>query len=229
MNEAKMFGLGVPPQETPKVITEQRKQEVNRSVLNNQLKYNLGADMASYFEAQGFVAKESGYSKPDDATVIAEPNYGDNALSYRVVYENIAGSKINTESNLVDNIAYVDATGQTIKQIIDGIKANQEYWQDDNDSRVIVHRISATRFAIAKRVPKYVENASQEAKQFEIFVSLVENENKTFSDSRTLEQIREEEIAALSETFQTPIDYVETQEGYKNAIQEDKEMFEKHY
>ena len=224
-----MFGFGTHPKETPRVISEQRKQEVNRSVLNNQLKYNLGADIASYFEDQGFIVKESGYSKPDDAEIIDDPRYSDNTLSYREVYENIAGSKINTETNLLDNAVLKDATGQTIKQIINEIRTNQEYWQDDNDSRVIVHRISAARFAIARRVPKYVENPSQEPKQFEIFVSLVENENKTFSDSRTLEQMREEEIAAISETFQSPIDYSEAQEGYKRAIQEDKEVFEKNY
>lgn len=229
MSENKMFGFGAPPQEAPKVITEQRKQEVNRSVLNNQLKYNLGADMASYFEAQGFVAKEGGYSKPDDTELIEDPHYGDDALSYREVYENIAGSKINTETNLLDNAVFRDATGQTIKQIIDEIRTNQEYWQDDNDSRIIIHRISATRFAIAKRVPKYTENSNQRPKQFEIFVSIVENENKTFSDSQTLEQMREDEIAALTEIFQTPINYTEAQEGYKKAIQEDKEAFEKNY
>jgi len=211
-------------------INEKRKYEIDRSLINNQMKLNLGEEMSDYFKAQGYQITHGGYTRSDNKDIIDEPNFGDNSLSFRISYENIAGSEINTETNSIDDVAYFEEeSGRSLKQIFDEIIEEGHLWEEDADNRVITHRIRPTTFVIAKRVPKYSKDATQDSKQFEIFVSIVNNNDKTYVDERTLEQIREDEIAALTEVFQTPIDYEELQRNYKSSIEENKEVFKKYY
>lgn len=202
---------------------EKGRENINLAIINNQIKNDLINGSGENLVRNLFDIASSGYSKANSDELLPEgtEDFSDNTLSFRASYRNIAGSEINIETNLLENISYTEAeTGRNLRQILNDNLRENRMWTDDEDGRNIVNRIDDGSFVIFKRFPRYSEESVSSQKQFEIFATIV-RDKESKENNRLLRDLAEERINLLLATpaFEDQrLDYNTIQRQYKESL-----------
>lgn len=207
---------------------EKIKEIADQNLINNQMKYDISSYFVSPLESQGYALTESDVYKKDGSKFDPErDSYEDSGLSFRTEFTQITETKILTDTRNIEDIDIIDDTSRRpLRDVINNRIRTEERWNYDVDMSTFQHPISDTEVAIIYRYPKYFEKPENRKKEFDVYVTVVTRDERTFVDTSTIRQatqaigdILEDEIKHSYDGY----DFNVQQKNYKEALAAFKE------